>query len=139
MSLRLHLGFMLFPNFLKCWKLKHIKRFNFQHYCETEMSQIIVFWSKREIKMPRNVAFRLNREIKMQRNSKTVQKYCEIKTKQKFHAETKIYYCNFPSLYIFIYSFTAKVLKMMKVKVYHVNCRIHMTGPLTKFVFKSKF
>ena len=46
------------------------KKFNFQHYHETKMSQITVFWSKREIKMSENVAFRPNREIKMLRNHK---------------------------------------------------------------------
>ena len=40
-------------------------KFNFQHYWETKMSQIIVFWSNREDKMLRNVVFRLNREMKM--------------------------------------------------------------------------
>ena len=34
----------------------------------------MVFWSDREIKMPRNVVFRLNREINMSRNSKIAEK-----------------------------------------------------------------
>ena len=56
------LAFMLLlsPKFLTCWKLTNIDKINFQHYRKTKMSQIIVFWSNREIKMPRNVVFRLN-------------------------------------------------------------------------------
>ena len=30
------------------------KVFNFQHFRETKMSQTIVFWSNREIRMPRD-------------------------------------------------------------------------------------
>ena len=41
------------------------KKFNFQHFGKTKMSQIVVFWSNREIKMPQNLAFRLNRQTKM--------------------------------------------------------------------------
>ena len=37
-------------------------KFNFQLYRETKMSHIILFWSSREIKMPRNIVFRLKRE-----------------------------------------------------------------------------
>ena len=85
MYLSLHLGSMLFPKFLKYWKLTHIKKFNFQHYHETKISQIIVFLSSGEIKMPRNVVFRLNREIKMPQNSKIIQKHREIKVPRKFH------------------------------------------------------
>ena len=38
------------------------------------MSQIIVFWSNREIKMPRSVVFRPNSKTKMPRNSKVDQR-----------------------------------------------------------------
>ena len=48
------------------------------------MSQIIVFWSNREIKMPRSVVFRLNSKTKMPRNSKVVQRNGEFKMPQKF-------------------------------------------------------
>ena len=48
------------------------KKFIIQHYRETKISQIIAFWS--------------NREIKMQRNLKTVQKNRKIKLSQKFLA-----------------------------------------------------
>ena len=48
------------------------KKFIIQHYRETKISQIIVFWS--------------NGEIKMQRNLKTVQKNRKIKLSQKFLA-----------------------------------------------------
>ena len=66
--LNLALRLLLLPEFLKYWILPHIKKFNFRHYRETKMLQIIVFWSNHEIKLPRNVVFRLNREIKMPRN-----------------------------------------------------------------------
>ena len=48
------------------------KKFIIQHYRETKISQIIVFWS--------------NGEIKMQRNLKTVQKNRIIKLSRKFLA-----------------------------------------------------
>lgn len=34
------------------------KRFNFQHYRQTKMSWIIVFWSNRKVKIPQNIVFR---------------------------------------------------------------------------------
>ena len=55
--------FLTFSKLLKYWKLAHIKNLIFQHNREVKMSQIIVFWSDRKIKIPRNLVFRLNREI----------------------------------------------------------------------------
>ena len=49
------------------------------------MSQIIVFWLKQEIRMPRNVVFRLSHKIKMPQNLKIVKKTCEVKI-PKLHA-----------------------------------------------------
>ena len=59
------------------------KKFNFQHYRKTKMSQFVVFWSNREIKMPRNIVFRINREIKMPESSKIVQKTAKLKCRKK--------------------------------------------------------
>ena len=41
------------------------KKFNFQHYYETKTSQIIVFWSDREIVISQNAVLSLNCEIKI--------------------------------------------------------------------------
>lgn len=38
------------------------KRFNFQHYRQTKMSWIIVFWSNRKVKIPQNIVFRQERQ-----------------------------------------------------------------------------
>ena len=63
------------------------RKFNFQHYRENNMSQIIAFWSNvKAIKMPRNVVFKVNRDIKMSRNSKIIQKTGEIKMPRKLFA-----------------------------------------------------
>ena len=43
--LNLALRLLLLPEFLKYWILPHIKKFNFRHYRQTKMLQIIVFWS----------------------------------------------------------------------------------------------
>ena len=51
---KLAFWFHAFWKFLRCSKLKHIKKFNFQCYRKTKMLQIIVFWSNRKIKMPQN-------------------------------------------------------------------------------------
>ena len=56
--------------------------FNFQNYRETEISQIIKFWSN--CKIPWNVIFRLNHEIKMPQNSKVVQKSAKLKCRENF-------------------------------------------------------
>ena len=59
---------MLFPKFLKCWELMYIRKFNFQHYCGSKISQTIVFiWSNSEITIPRNIVLMQNRKIKMPR------------------------------------------------------------------------
>ena len=44
--LSLHLGFVLFPIFLKSWKLTHVQNFKFQHNCKTKMFQIILIMVK---------------------------------------------------------------------------------------------
>ena len=62
----------------KMFETRAYKKFNFQHYIETKMSQIIVFWSNHEIKMPRNVVFRLYHKMKIPRNSKIVKKTRQI-------------------------------------------------------------
>ena len=41
----------VFPKIHKKLKTHTHGKFNFQHYCETKMSQIIVFWSNRQIEM----------------------------------------------------------------------------------------
>ena len=42
---------MLFPKFLKCWKLNANKKYiNFQSYCKISMLRIIVIWSNLELK-----------------------------------------------------------------------------------------
>lgn len=38
------------------------KRFNFQHYRQTKMSWITVFWSNRKVKIPQNIVFRQERQ-----------------------------------------------------------------------------
>ena len=54
---------LLFPKFIKCWKLTHIKDSIFNITVKLKCRKLCVFWSNREIKMPRNTVFRLNREI----------------------------------------------------------------------------
>ena len=61
--------FHAFPEIPKMSETRAHKKLSFQHYHETKMSQIMVFWSIREIKTPRNIVIRLNRGIKMQQNS----------------------------------------------------------------------
>ena len=51
MYLSLLLGFLLF---LKKLESQQHKMFNLRHNCEIKMSQIIIFWSDHEIKMPQN-------------------------------------------------------------------------------------
>ena len=68
LAFRFH-AFLKIPEMLESHALK---KFNFQHYHKIKKSQIIVFWSNREIKMPQNVVFRLHREFEIQRNSKFV-------------------------------------------------------------------
>ena len=60
-----------------------LKKFNFQHYHETEMLQITVFQLNREIKMSQNVASRLNCKIKMPWNSQIVKKFAKLKCCEK--------------------------------------------------------
>ena len=66
--------FHAFPEIPEMLETYAHKKHNFQHYCETMMSQIIVFWSNREIKMPQNVVFRPDCGVKIPRNSKIVKK-----------------------------------------------------------------
>ena len=80
-SLNMHLGIMFFLKFLKCRKLTHIKKFNFQHYRETKILPVIVFWSNYETDMLQNVEFRLNHEIQ-----KVLKKPLKIEMPQKYHA-----------------------------------------------------
>ena len=56
-------SFHAFPEIPEMLETQAHKKFNFQKYRETKMSQIMVFWSNQEIKMPRNVVFRMNREM----------------------------------------------------------------------------
>ena len=59
LAFRFH-AFLEIPEILET----HVHRkFDFQYYREAKMSQIIVFWYNRKIKMLRNVAFRLTHEI----------------------------------------------------------------------------
>ena len=63
--LKLGFRFHAFPEIPEMLETCAHKKYNFQHYRDAKISQIIVFWSNHEIKMPRNVVFRLNRETKM--------------------------------------------------------------------------
>ena len=65
---KLAFSFHAFPKISEMVEADAHKKFNFQHYCETKISQIIIFWSNRGMKMQQNIVFRLNREIKMPQN-----------------------------------------------------------------------
>ena len=54
-----------FPEIAEILETRTHKKFDFQHYRDTKIPQIKVFWSNREMEMSQNVVFRLNREIKM--------------------------------------------------------------------------
>ena len=64
-AFKLAFRFHAFPAVPILWENQAHKKFIFQHYGETYISQIIVLWSNGDIKMQRNVVFRLKREIKM--------------------------------------------------------------------------
>ena len=66
---KLAFRFHAFPKIPEMLETHTHKTLDFQHYRETK---IIVFWSNREIKMPRKVEFRLSSEIKISRKSKLV-------------------------------------------------------------------
>ena len=82
MYLSLLLGFLLFPKFLKYWKLTQIKNLIFNH--KISMSRIMVFWSDHEIKTPRKLVFRLNREIKCRELQKSFKKPAKLKCHENF-------------------------------------------------------
>ena len=116
----LHLGSMLFPKFLKCWKLMHIKKFSFEHYREIKISRIIVFLSDHEIKMLQNVVFRLNHEMEMRRNSKIDKKTRKVKMPQKFHAG-KVSCLKVTSTAVG----REKTIKTGEIRKYHLFSRLH--------------
>ena len=68
-AIKLAFRFHAFPKIPEMLETHTHKTLDFQHYRETK---IIVFWSNREIKMPRKVEFRLSSEIKISRKSKLV-------------------------------------------------------------------
>ena len=51
------------------------------------MSRIMVFWSDRNIKMPRNVVFRMSRESKIPRNSQITKKSAKLKLREDFNLQ----------------------------------------------------
>ena len=73
MYLSLLLRLLAFPKISEKVDTREHKKVNHQHNREIKISQIMVSWSDREIKIP-CVVFRLNREIKMPRNSIIVKK-----------------------------------------------------------------
>ena len=81
---KLAFKFHAFPEIPKMLETRAHKKLSFQHYHETKMLQIIVFWSIREVKIPRNIVFRLNRGIKMWQNSKIVQIIVKLKCRENF-------------------------------------------------------
>ena len=51
------------------------------------MSRIMVFWSDRNIKMPRNVVFRMSRESKIPLNSQIAKKSAKLKLHEDFNQQ----------------------------------------------------
>ena len=94
-TLKFAFRFYAFPKIPKMLETDVHRKFNFQHYCGSKMSQTIVFiWSNSEITIPRNIVFMQNRKIKMPRKFLALKyvgekKMISLKTMMKWEIEIK--------------------------------------------------